>query len=124
MLSRYKKQPDGVRMVHYHFGTEYRGVSVWEWWFKFRNPRYGQGYNELVKDPSSLYGKNKNKYTTRVRSRRTYVKPLSEEAWVKLISPDTASNNSTKKTDKESDSKKKNSNKKSKKAADSESSAE
>ncbi|MFN0050032.1 MAG: hypothetical protein ACKVOU_12995 [Cytophagales bacterium] len=91
-LPRYKKQPDGVRMVHYHTGVEYRGVNLFEWFFKFKNPRYGEGYGELVKDPNALYGKSKSRYTTRVKDRRTYVKPPTEEQWVKMLAPDSVKN--------------------------------
>ena len=46
-----------VRMVHYHDGTEYRGVSLFHWYFKGKNPRYGDGYPKLVKDPAAEYKK-------------------------------------------------------------------
>lgn len=39
-------------MVHYHMGYEYRGVSLWDWHFKYKNPRYGEGYPTLVNDPT------------------------------------------------------------------------
>lgn len=74
-------------MVHYHNGLEYRGVTLWEWFFKYKNPRYGEGYGVLVKDPAAMYGKSKSHYTTRVKARRTYVKPPTEEQWANMLNP-------------------------------------
>ena len=86
-LPKYEKQPDGVRMVHYHTGYEYRGVSLWDWHFKYKNPRYGQGYGFLSKDPAAVHKKNKGKFVTKVPDNRTYVKPPTIEEWVKLTTP-------------------------------------
>ncbi len=86
-LPRYKKQPDAVRMVHYHYGEEYRGVSLWDWFFKYKNPRQGQGYGSLAKDPAAVHKKNKGRYITRVKDNRTYARIPTEEEWIKLTNP-------------------------------------
>ncbi len=112
-----------MQMVHYHNGLEYRGVTLWEWFFKYKNPRYGEGYGVLVKDPAAIYGKNKSHYTTRVKARRTYVKPPTEEQWVNMLNPPVDSTSLTKTDEKKEivDNKPKKENKK-KKAVDNESS--
>lgn len=110
-----------MQMVHYHNGLEYRGVTLWEWFFKYKNPRYGEGYGVLVKDPAAIYG-NKSHYTTRVKARRTYVKPPTEEQWANMLNPPVDSTSLTKTEDKKEivDNKPKKENKK-KKAVDTES---
>ncbi|MDX2191085.1 MAG: hypothetical protein SFY32_14585 [Bacteroidota bacterium] len=58
-MKRCKGRLCGVRMEHYHDGYEYRGVSLFEYIFKFKNPRYGNGFPEPTKDPSAVYDKKK-----------------------------------------------------------------
>lgn len=57
--SPYKE--DHVRMNHYIKGIEYRGVSAWKYIFRNKNPRTGEGYPEILKDPTAVKKKKKNK---------------------------------------------------------------
>lgn len=52
-IKRCKGRKCGVRMVHYHDGYEYRGVNLFVYLLKYKNPRYGRGFEKPVKDPSA-----------------------------------------------------------------------
>ena len=52
-MARCKNRQCGVRMEHYHNGDEFRGVSLFDYIFKYKNPRTGNGFPELVKDPAA-----------------------------------------------------------------------
>lgn len=71
-----------MRMVHYVDGTEYRGVSQWDWIFRYKNPRYGEGYAKLAKDPSAVTKKNKRNYATKVKEYRVPVKRMTMNEWL------------------------------------------
>lgn len=51
-VPRCKGKQCTVRLVHYHDGYEYRGVSLFEWYFMYKNPRAGEGYKTIKQDPS------------------------------------------------------------------------
>ena len=53
VMKRCRGRQCTVRMEHYHDGYEYRGVNWFTYIFKYKNPRYGKGYPDLVKDPSA-----------------------------------------------------------------------
>lgn len=54
---RCKNRQCGVRMEHYHNGDEFRGVSLFNYIFRYKNPRTGNGFPEIVKDPAAVVKK-------------------------------------------------------------------
>lgn len=61
--------------MHYHTGDEYRGVSVFTYMFKNKNPRYGWGYPNLVKDPNGVDDSDKNGYDVKSKENLKVIKP-------------------------------------------------
>ncbi len=41
-------------MVHFHEGTEFRGVSLFQYHFVEKNPRYGFRHDEPIRDPAAV----------------------------------------------------------------------
>lgn len=64
-----------VRMMHYHHGDEYRGVNKFTYFFRNKNPRYGWGYPNLVKDPNSIDNTDKNVYDKKSKANLKVIKP-------------------------------------------------
>lgn len=80
-LKRCKGRQCTVRMVHFHNGDEYRGVSLFTYLFKNKNPRYGWGFPNLVKDPNGVENPDKNGYDKKSKAQLKVIipKPPKEE---------------------------------------------
>lgn len=68
-----------VRMMHYHNGDEFRGVNKFTYFFKNKNPRYGWGYPNLVKDPNAVDEADKNVYDQKSKANLKVIKPKPEK---------------------------------------------
>lgn len=61
--------------MHYHDGDEFRGVNKFTYFFKNKNPRYGWGYPNLVKDPNGVEDPDKNGYDKKSKANLNAKKP-------------------------------------------------
>lgn len=75
VIKRCKDRQCTVRMVHYHNGDEYRGVNLFTYLFKNKNPRYGWGYPNLVKEPNAVPNADKNGYEIHSKANLKVIKP-------------------------------------------------
>lgn len=74
-IKRCKGKQCTVRMVHYHNGDEFRGVNLFTYLFKNKNPRYGWGFPTLVKDPNGIVNPDKNGYSKKSKAYLKVIKP-------------------------------------------------
>ncbi len=74
-IKRCKGRQCTVKMVHYHNGDEFRGVSLFTYLFKNKNPRYGWGFPNLVKDPNGVQDPNKNGFDKKSKAYLKVIKP-------------------------------------------------